>query len=184
MILVRAEAGKSSNNATAKKHSCIFIKYFIYKMKKLLLFLLVNTLLSSTNAQHFIHDTSANGFSIIHKDERIDLLGKKMAEYNESLAEKIQMVDGFRLMLLNTTDRNLAMQLRANLLQQFPDQKIYMTFLSPYIKIKLGNFLDKKDAEKLRKQILDGKIVTGNIYILPEKVELKPVEKTTNVSED
>ena len=71
------------------------------------------------------------------------------------------------------------MQVRAALLQQFPEHKLYMTFLSPYIKIKLGNFLDKKEAEKLRKQILDLKIVTGNIYILPEKVEQKPAEKTT-----
>ncbi len=148
-------------------------------MKKLLLFILISSTHLTAIAQRFINDTAENGFSIIHKDERIDLLGKKMAEYNESLAEKIQMVDGYRLMLLNTTDRNFSMQVRAALLQQFPEHKLYMTFLSPYIKIKLGNFLDKKEAEKLRKQILDLKIVTGNIYILPEKVEQKPVEKTT-----
>ena len=148
-------------------------------MKKLLLFISISVTLLPAKAQRFINDTAANGFSITHKDERIDLLGKKMAEYNESLAEKIQMVDGYRLMLLNTTDRNQAMQVRATLLQQFPEQKLYMTFLSPYIKIKLGNFLDKKEAEKLRKQILYLKIVTGNIYILPEKVEQKPLEKTT-----
>ena len=152
-------------------------------MKTFFLAGIVNFIFLTGFAQHFIRDTAANGFSIIHKDERIDLLGKKMAEYNESLSEKIQMVDGYRLMLLNTTDRNLAMQVRSTLLQQFPDQKMYMTFLSPYIKIKLGNFIDKKEAEKVRKQIMDLNIVTGNIYVLPEKVEQKPLEKT-NVAED
>ena len=101
-----------------------------------------------------------------------------MAEYNESLADKIQMVNGYRLLLLNTTDRNLAMQLRANILQQFPEQKIYMVFISPYIKLKVGNFTDRNEAEKLKKQIIDLKLVSGNIYLLSEKVEQKPSEKT------
>lgn len=120
-------------------------------------------------------------FSVV-KDERVDLLGKKMAEYNESLANKIQMVKGYRLMLLNTTDRALAMQVRSTLLQQYPDQKVYMTFLSPYIKIKFGNFLDKEEADKVRKQLLSSKVVTGNVYLLPEMVEQKPEKQ--NASEE
>lgn len=120
-------------------------------------------------------------FSVV-KDERVDLLGKKMAEYNESLANKIQMVKGYRLMLLNTTDRALAMQVRSNLLQQYPDQKVYMTFLSPYIKIKFGNFLDKEEADKVRKQLISSKVVTGNVYLLPEMVEQKPEKQ--NASEE
>jgi hypothetical protein len=120
-------------------------------------------------------------FSVV-KDERVDLLGKKMAEYNESLANKIQMVRGYRLMLLNTTDRALAMQVRSTLLQQYPDQKVYMTFLSPYIKIKFGNFLDKEEADKVRKQLIASKVVTGNVYLLPEMVEQKPDKQ--NASEE
>lgn len=131
------------------------------------------------NAQKLVADTSENGYAVIHRDVRIDLLGKKMAEYNESLADKIQMVNGYRLLLLNTTDRNHAMQLRANMLQQFPEQKIYMVFISPYIKLKVGNFTDRNEAEKLKKQIIDLKLVSGNIYVLSEKVEQKPTEKTT-----
>ena len=113
----------------------------------------------------------------IHKDKRVDVFGKKMAEYNESLALKIQLVNGYRLMLLNTTDRDLAMKVRTTLLQQFPEHKVYMTFQSPYIKLKIGNIIDKNEAEKLKKQITDLNIVTGNIYLLNEKVEQKPVDK-------
>ena len=101
-----------------------------------------------------------------------------MAEYNESLAFKIQLVDGYRLMILNTTDRELALKVRSTMFQQFPDQKVYMTFLAPYIKLKVGNFIDKAEAEKLQQQLLDLKIVSGNIYILNEKVEQKPVDKS------
>lgn len=41
----------------------------------------------------------------------------------------------------------------------------------------MGNFADKADAEKLRKQLLAQKITTGNIYILPETIEIKPSEE-------
>jgi hypothetical protein len=91
---------------------------------------------------------------------------------------------GYRLMVLNTNDRDYAMKIRSTLLKQFPDQKIYMIFLSPYIKIKFGNFIDKDEAEKMKKTLKDLKIITGNIYLLNEKVELKPQNSTSVNKED
>ncbi len=123
---------------------------------------------SSSMAQ----DSTLNANSVI-KDERFDLLGKQMTAYNESLATKTQMVKGYRLMLLNTTDRPYAMQLRSKLMQQYPDQKVYISFVSPYIKLKFGNYPEKSEAEKARKMILAAKVVSGNIYLVPEMVEQK-----------
>lgn len=137
---------------------------------------------SAAFSQDVVMDTSISSLTVIIKDSRINLLGEKMLRYNESLADKIKMVNGYRLMLLNTTDRNLAMQVRGKLIQQFPDQKVYMIFLSPYIKLKMGNFTDKDAADDLRKQLLASKIVSGNVYVFPEKVELKP-EKTPPIEE-
>ena len=120
------------------------------------------------------------GEVIIHKDPRIDILGKKMAEYNEALSKNIRSAKGYRLMLLSTNDRNMAMNLRSRLLQQYPDQKVYMTFQSPYIKLKFGNFIEKEEAERFRKHLLNQYIVPGNIYIIPEMIEVKP-EKNPEV---
>ena len=135
-------------------------------------------------AQDTIEDTVAVEKNIIHKDPRIDVLGKKMAEYNEGLALKIKMVSGYRLMLLNTTDRAFAMKLRTTLLQQYPEHKLYMSFLAPYIKLKMGNFADKAEAESMRKELQALNIVTGNIYLVNEKIELKPVDKNGLPNED
>ena len=146
--------------------------------KNHLLLLFFQLLFISAIAQENTNDTVVvSNTHSIHKDKRVDVFGKKMAEYNESLALKIQLVNGYRLMLLNTTDRDLAMKVRTTLLQQFPEHKVYMTFQSPYIKLKIGNIVDKNEAEKLKKQITDLNIVTGNIYLLNEKVEQKPVDK-------
>ena len=116
----------------------------------------------------------------VTKDDRIDLLGKKMAEYNEGLANKIHLEKGYRLMLLNTTERNQALQVRSRLMQLYPEQNVYMTFQSPYIKLKFGDFLEKDDAEKMKKEISDSRIVTGNIYVVPEMVEVKPDKNRQN----
>ena len=153
------------------------------RVSLLSLLILILQSFTEVKGQDLLTDTLGNGKSIYIRDERVDLLGKKMAEYNESLAEKTKLVNGFRLMVLNTTDRNYAMKVRAALLQQYPDQKMYMVFLTPYIKIKLGNFINKVDADKIRKKILDSKLVSGNIYILSEQVELKPKEKTAGTEE-
>lgn len=126
-------------------------------------------------------DSTLYANSVI-KDERFDLLGKKMSAYNESLAGKTQMVNGYRLMLLNTTDRPYAMKVRSQLMQQYPDQKVYISFVSPYIKLKFGNYPEKADAEKARKMMLAAKIVSGNIYLVPEMVEQK--QEKPAVAED
>ncbi len=146
--------------------------------KNYLLYFLFQLLFIYSFAQENTNDTVVvSNTHSIYKDKRVDVFGKKMAEYNESLALKVQLVNGYRLMLLNTTDRDLAMKVRTTLLQQFPEHKVYMTFQSPYIKLKIGNIVDKNEAEKLKKQITDLNIVTGNIYLLNEKVEQKPVDK-------
>jgi hypothetical protein len=49
-----------------------------------------------------------------------------------------------------------------------------MGFQPPFIKLKFGNFSTKEEAEAYKKDILRYKIITGNIYLLPETIEIKP----------
>jgi hypothetical protein len=129
-------------------------------------------------------DTTYSGEVTVIKDARIDLLGKKMAEYNDDLSLKVHTGKGFRLMVISTGDRDLAMKVRSQLYQLFPDQKQYMSYQVPNIKIKFGNFTDKDEAEKMQKQLIALKIVTNNIYVLPEMVEIKPDKKDPNAVPD
>ena len=151
-------------------------------MKKLLLILLFNVFMISVWAQSSIPDSTTMGTVTVNKDPRIEILGKKMAEYNESLANKLHPTRGYRLMILSTNDRIQALQVRSQLLQLFPDQSIYMIFQSPYIKLKFGNFLEKAEAEDYRKQITAARIVNGNIYIVPEMVEVR-ADKINQIEE-
>lgn len=110
----------------------------------------------------------------VFKDSRLDILAKKEAEFNEAIALGPKFAKGYRLMVLNTNDRSRAMNLRGNLLQKFPKQKVYMSFQPPYIKLKFGNFLEKAEADEYKKEITRSKLVKTNIYLVPDIIEIRP----------
>lgn len=151
---------------------------------KIILILITSLSILNTQAQK-VNDSIISGTTVVFKDPRIDILGKKMAEYNSGLGtvlytNGLTSAKGYRLMVLSTNDKEYAMKIRAQLYKMFSDDvqyKQYMSFQMPNIKIKFGNFLDKNDAEKARKQILAMKLVTGNIYVLSETVEVKPIKE-------
>ena len=144
-------------------------------MKQLLLFFFLISF-TKANCQGINSDT-ANSYNTakVIKDSRLDILAKKEADFNETFTKLSSRAGkGFRLMLLSTNDRPLAMKVRAQLLQTYPDQKIYMSFQPPNIKLKFGNFPEKEEAEKIKAEILKMKLITGNIYVIQETIEIKP----------
>ncbi len=143
-------------------------------MKKVLGLLLIVSFSFDCLAQATSTDTSYFATVHIQKDERLDVLGEKMYAYNAGLAKNIRSGKGYRLMVLSTNDRNMAMALRSKLLQQYPEHKVYMIYQNPFIKLKMGNFVEKSDAENFKKHLLGQRLLPGNIYLLPENIELKP----------
>ncbi|MFM7711113.1 MAG: hypothetical protein ACKO5C_09375 [Ferruginibacter sp.] len=149
-------------------------------MKKyipLLIFFLAG-LSSATHAQVVAIDSLPElPESIIHIDKRVMILGLKMADYHTTQQSirgaTLTNSKGFRLMLISSTDRNQVLQLRSKLLAQFPEHKTYLTFISPYLKLKMGNFVSRSDAEQLRTVLLSRKLVSGNVYVVPETIEVK-----------
>ncbi|UAY52801.1 SPOR domain-containing protein [Ferruginibacter albus] len=145
-------------------------------MKKIVLIAITSFVYTSLLAQ----DSAAAKNVFVTKDSRLDILAKKEAEFNEADGALTgKYTKGYRLLVLNTTDRAQALKIRAQLLQSFPDEKIYMTFQAPNIKLKFGDFLDKDEAEKYKSELEDSKIITGNIYVVSELVENKPSKETT-----
>ena len=144
-------------------------------MKKIFSLLLPTFFALAAAAQVIeIKDSVIEGKITVYKDIRLDVLAKKEAAFNETYALGPRSAKGYRLMLLSTSDRPAAMNLRAQLLQRFPEQKVYMSFQPPYIKIRFGNFLEQTDAEKYKKEIIRTKLVTNNIYLTAEIIEIKP----------
>lgn len=113
---------------------------------------------------------------VVMKDYRIDIVAAKEAELNNViLQQNARRASGYRLMVLNTSNKDYAFKVRAELLQKFPEQKPYMWYANPYIRIKFGNFKTKEEAEPYRKAISE-MLGGATIYYIPETIEVNPVK--------
>ena len=120
------------------------------------------------------------GTVTVTADPRLAMMQEKIKAFASSaLAGKkvsntgFVQVQGYRLMVLNTTDRDMISRVRTSLLQAFPNQQPYLVFQAPFTKLKFGDFTTRPEAERYRKQIVSMKLVPNNIYIVSEKVIVK-----------
>ena len=140
-------------------------------MKKIFCFLVITCAATVLFAQGEVADTTVVTKVTINKDPRLDILAKAQVDIAKMSA---RFAKGYRLFVLKTNNREYAMKVRAYLLQNFPEEKVIMTYQSPFIKMKFGDFEDKEAAEKCKNLIIRGGVVTGGIYIVPDTIELKP----------
>jgi hypothetical protein len=164
-------------------------------MKYLLILMCSFYCVNVSVAQNAI-DTLNGGASQIFVDARLSVLDAKMKDRFASMGKPVEkptiiktsssgivLTSGYRLMVISSPDRELVLKVRGQLFEYYPDQKQYMTFQMPNSKLKFGNFLSRPQAEAARKKIMAMRLVTNNIYIVPEQVEMK-VEKTVEGEED
>lgn len=108
---------------------------------------------------------------VVRKDPRIDMLIERQIVLNRINSRRTGngLFKGYRLQVLNTKSREQAFTTKADLLSQFPDQKTYVIFQSPFFRIRFGNFISRKEAEEYQKIL--GSIYPQGIYIVADKVE-------------
>ncbi len=139
-------------------------------MKQLLL-LLCLFVLETSFAQEALPVTGPT--LIVHKDDRVDALVKKQASINErSKRVSGRTMRGYRLMVLNTNNRDEAISAKTKIYTHFPDQKAYLTYQSPFFKLKAGNFKTRDEAK--RYQSLMNAIFPKGVFIVNDVIEVKP----------
>ena len=147
-------------------------------MKKLFLFCFIIGVAAVANAQMVV-DTVSNTVFVM-KDSRFDLLTKKKAEINKKAADARRPTKGYRIQVLNTTDRTQALAAKSKLLSQYPDHKTYLMYTAPYFKIRFGNFVERSEADELKKEL--AKIFPAGVFIIPSDIEYKaPPEKEEDI---
>ena len=109
---------------------------------------------------------------VVHKDPRIDLLVKKQAQINEETSRDARRVGkGFRLMIINTNKREEAIAAKTKVYTYFPELKAYLLYQSPYFKLKVGNFKERKDAESYQKRL--NEYFPKGVFVMNDVIELK-----------
>lgn len=110
----------------------------------------------------------------INKDLRLDILTQKQAIINKrsKLMTSNGLYRGYRLQLLNSSNRNQAFKLKYDLLTAYPDYKVYVSYQAPYFKVRFGNFIKREDAEKMRREL--NKTYQTGVFIVEDAIEYTP----------
>ena len=108
----------------------------------------------------------------VKRDPRVDKLVDKQIELNkQALRVRTTLEPGFRILVISTNKRDLAIDAKSRLLKIYPDQKSYLFYQSPNFKLQFGNFRTMKEAELMKKDLV---LEFGeNLIIIPSQVEVK-----------
>lgn len=110
---------------------------------------------------------------VVHKDPRVDMLVRKQASINVASKKSTARTGrGYRLMVINTNKRDEALAAKTKVYTYFPDQKAYLSYQTPYFKLKVGNFKTRAEAEAFRRQV--AQLFPQGVFILNDIIELKP----------
>jgi hypothetical protein len=113
---------------------------------------------------------------IVKKDPRLDVLTAKQAALNKrnAMMTSSGQYKGYRVQVISTRDRNKAFEIKSDLLSRFPEEKSYTVFQSPYFRVRIGNFIDKKEADEFRKML--SKYYKEGMYVVADVIDYAPQE--------
>jgi len=118
-------------------------------------------------------DTVREASIVIKKDPRVDLLVKKQAAVNANIKKSnTRSGRGYRLLVINTNKRDEAIDAKSKIYTYYPELKSYLTYQSPFFKVKAGNFRTREEAEKYRKNM--SVVFPKGVFIIADTIELKP----------
>lgn len=117
------------------------------------------------------HSLLASDTIIVKKDPRLDVLSSKQMQSNQRSAMMMPngLYKGFRIQVISTNKRDEATFTQADLQLKYPNEKIYLSFQSPNYKVRIGNFLKKEEAEKMKAEL--NKYYPNGVYIVDDAVE-------------
>ena len=77
---------------------------------------------------------------------------------------------GYRIQVMISQDENELIALKNNL-EQSINHKIYIIFELPNYKLRIGNFINRKEAENIQKQIL--RLGYRTAWVVPTMIEME-----------
>jgi hypothetical protein len=152
-------------------------------MKQTLYFLCI-TFIGCLAIQHATAQTDSSMRTVIvSADPRLELLSKKQSQINKlsSFKNSAGQYKGYRVMIINTNNRDLAYKMRTDILRYFPDKNLYMSYQAPYFKLKAGDFTKREDAEKFRKEL--AKYFKESFFVISDIVKVTVEEEAKLLEE-
>ncbi|MDP4290004.1 MAG: SPOR domain-containing protein [Bacteroidota bacterium] len=111
---------------------------------------------------------NAEDYSYVSRDPRVDRLVEKHRQYNQSNPG----VDGFRVQIFFDSGNNskkAAQNARERFMESYPGLNAYLTYKSPYYRVRVGDFRTKLEAQGFLFQIAT---VYPNAFTVPDRVQI------------
>lgn len=121
--------------------------------------------ISFCDAQKTITTANSDSSILITRDPRLDELVDRQKQVN---LEK-QSMPGYRVQIYFGGNRPKASEVKLDFNSRFPDIPAYLTYQQPNFKVRVGDFRNRYEAQKLLKQ-LEGKYPTT--FVVPDEVKL------------
>ena len=116
---------------------------------------------------------------VVHKDARMEALSRKQAAVNAAARRAAaRTMKGYRLLVINTSKRNEAIDAKTKVYTYFPDLKAYLVYQTPYFKLKAGNFKTREEAESYKNSM--SAIFPKGVFIVHDTIEVKPEKENNN----
>ena len=123
--------------------------------------------------------TSDTTAVLVHKDPRMEVLSKKQASINAAIKKaNARSMRGYRLLIVNTTKRDEAMDAKTKIYTYYPEMKAYLVYQSPYFKLKAGNFKTREEADRYRIEL--NTLFPKGVFILNDMIEVTPEKDGEN----
>jgi hypothetical protein len=113
---------------------------------------------------------------VIHADPRLDVLTAYLKSKPRAISTNPQIKTGtihsgkgFRVQIYNGNDRPIANQLKVDFVKKFPNIKTYMTYIQPQYRVKVGDFVNRNDAQKFANQISKD---FSPVIVVPDIIEI------------
>lgn len=104
--------------------------------------------------------------SPLHVNKKLDAILDTIATRNKS----VKFTNGFRIQIYVGNDRKSADDAKIFTYQKYPEIYPYLSYQQPIYKVKIGDFLNRMDAERYYSDIKD---LYPSAMILPDRVEIK-----------
>lgn len=151
----------------------LFLNLCIKKEMKFIL-LAAGILMMSTGFAQDRADTAVRETGVVvKKDPRLDVLVKKQSAINASIKKSsARSGKGYRLLVINTNKRDEAYSAKTKIYTYYPELKSYLSYQSPFFKLKAGNFKTRKEAETYQKTM--NMLFPKGVFIINDTIEIKP----------
>lgn len=110
---------------------------------------------------------------ILAAQSKVNIIGDPLLD--TLVAQNIEInkgqptMDGYRIQLFSSSERNNANAMRNKFKQEYPNESIYLIYQQPYFKLRVGDYRNHIEAQQM---YLKYQKTYGQILIIPDKINL------------